>query len=147
MKTNNKKIGNAYERKIAKMLSLVLSNGTRTDLFCRTPGSGNTYKSGDLMLVDNTPDYQWINDYVIEVKTVKTGSIVPPKNLLKLIEQCEDRYDKPWVLIIKFRTHTKDVYFITAVKINDYVAKIATKTKTYYVNTLKNIFELRTANV
>ncbi len=108
MKTNSKIIGNKFEREVAKILSLKLSDGKRTDLFCRTPGSGNTFKEGDIM--PNDIDF----DYIIECKTTKTGSIIPLKSSIKeYLRQCAKRYsNKKWLLIVKIRNYDGDIYCI-----------------------------------
>ena len=113
MKTNSKKIGNMFEREVAKLLSLKVSNNERTDLFCRTPGSGNTFKDGDIMLATNEANYKWF-DFIIECKTSKTGSILPLRSSVKeYLRQCVKRYkNKRWLLIVKFRNNDGAIYCI-----------------------------------
>lgn len=137
---NNKHIGSAFERYIAKLLSLKLSNNTRTDIFCRTPGSGNTYVSGDIMLCDN----EYIFDYVVECKTIKKGYIIPLNSTIKqFIDKCEDKYkDRKWLLILKIRNRQNIIYTITnddnSIR-GDVIAYIRYKNKTYKVVDFKTI--------
>lgn len=136
MKTNSKIIGSSFERKICKLLSLAISNGTRTDLFWRTPSSGaigsqsNKYE-GDIMPIESINGW----NYIIECKTTKRGSIIPLRSSVKhYIISCEKRYkNKQWLLIIGIRGNG-DIFLLTKTKFSDdYIARIEHGDTQYFV--------------
>lgn len=138
MKTNPKLIGNAFERKICRLLSLNISKGERDDLFWRTPSSGAIGKSsakfdGDIMLVDESGKYRF--DWIVECKTTKKGSIIPLRSSVKeYLRQCIARYgDKQWLLILQLRGDGS-IYIITPYMLaSDYIASIEYRNITFFV--------------
>lgn len=77
-----KRVGNEYERTIAKKLSLWITNGESDDVFWRVIDSGarattrkkmgkTTINDGDLCAVN--PDYKWFTDkFYMDTKTYKS---------------------------------------------------------------------------
>lgn len=126
MKTPSKRIGNEFERFVAKQLSLKISDGKDNTIFWRTPSSGSISirgrkYEGDITVIND--DYNWFN-LIIECKTTKKGSIIPLKsNIAGYIKQCQKRYkDKKWILIVKIRGHN-DIYLLCEENITTYIDK------------------------
>jgi len=119
MKTNNKRLGNSFERRIAKLLSLKISNGANDKIFWRTPASGAIGKTadkykGDLMVIDETGEYKWF-DFIVECKTSNKGSIIPLRSsVAEYLRQCEKQYsNNNWLIVLQIRGSGGDIYVIT----------------------------------
>lgn len=128
---NSKQIGNQFERKVAKLLS-------KFGKFCRTPSSGVLKMprvEGDVMNIDN-PNWDWI----IECKTMRTGSIIPVCFKFKdILEQTEKRYgDKKWILFINIRAN-RFICCISKYVIGNYYAVLFINSQTYFVYNIDNI--------
>jgi len=104
-KINSKSKGNAWERKSARILSLILSDGKKTDLLWRTASSGalatvtKKYKSqaGDLQSVVRNFRFK----YYVECKSLSNISILPMSKKLKDILDNLSEKEKPWILMLK----------------------------------------------
>lgn len=139
MMTNSKRIGNTFERRVCRLISLAVSRNYRDDLFWRTPSSGaigwrSKKYDGDIMLVDESG--VWKFNWIVECKTTRKGSIVPLRSSVKeYLRQCEARYaDKKWLLILQIRGND-DLYVILKEKIEEcnYVARVKNGNNEYYV--------------
>jgi len=104
-KINSKSKGNAWERKSARILSLLLSDGKKTDLFWRTASSGalatvtkkyNT-QMGDIQSVNQ----EYKLNYHVECKCLSKISIFPMSKILKDILDKLSEKERPFILMLK----------------------------------------------
>lgn len=138
IKTNSKRLGNAFERRVCKLLSMAVSRNSRDDLFWRTPSSGaigwrSRKYDGDIMLTDDTGAYKC--EWIIECKTTRKGSVIPLRSSVKeYLRQCEARYgDRRWILILQIRGQD-DLFVITKENIgNTPTATLQYADKKYFV--------------
>ena len=102
---NSKAKGNDWERKSARILSLILSDGKKTDLFWRTASSGalaTVTKKYDTQM----GDIQSVNKgfklkYHVECKSLSKISIFPMSKKLKDILDKLSEKERPFILMLK----------------------------------------------
>jgi len=102
---NSKAKGNDWERKSARILSLILSDGEKTDLLWRTASSGalatvtKKYKSqaGDLQSVVRNFRFKCY----VECKSLSNISILPMSKKLKDILDNLCTVGRDWILMLK----------------------------------------------
>jgi hypothetical protein len=132
---NPKNLGNIFERKIAKKLSLALTDGKQDHACYRSHSSGAIYTvnknisdkfEGDIYQVIDKGVYEtldkFFNKFVVETKYRTDLELRPPfnKKVLDIIDDINKKYDNKEVLLVFGNKGKKALFFIKDKINNDF---------------------------